>query len=78
MHHTTLLMGFSNQIWLHWAFLKEFDLWMTFDLLVGHFEKMSINYGTPPLPPVSSFSSIARSITKRIPDMHGMYLVLKM
>ena len=35
----------------HWAFLRQLDLWMTFDLCWGGFENMLSNLGVCPLPP---------------------------
>ena len=33
------------------SFLKHFDLWMTFDLWLGHFEKFTTNLGLFPTTP---------------------------
>ena len=50
----------------HWAFLEQFDCWMTFELWWGHFEKLTTNLGSlfPTTLPI--FSSMCWSTTKRI------------
>ena len=50
----------------HRAFLRQIDLWMTFDPGWGHSENMPTNLVDPSPTPMLSFSSIPRSMTKRI------------
>ena len=50
----------------HWVFLRQLDLWMTFDLWWGHFQNMLLSLrGLFPIP-MPNFSPISRSMTKRI------------
>ena len=48
------------------AFLKQLDLWMTFDFWWGRFENIPTYLGGPSPTPMPSFSSIHQSTTKRI------------
>ena len=57
-----LLTKFGN----HRAFLRQIDLWMTFDPRSGRFENMPTNLVGPSPTPMQSFSLIPRSMTKRI------------
>ena len=50
----------------HRTFLRQIDLWMTFDLWSGRFEKLTTNLGGPYPTTLPSFSSMRRSTTKRI------------
>ena len=48
----TLRSGvFPTKFGSHWAFLRQVDLWMTFDLWSGRFEKLTTNLGARALPP---------------------------
>ena len=50
----------------HRAFLRQIDLWMTFDLCSGHLENMLLSLGGPAPIPMPSFSPTPGSTTKRI------------
>ena len=50
----------------HRAFLRQIDLWMTFDPRWGRFENMPTNLVGPSPTPMSTFSSIPQSMAKRI------------
>ena len=50
----------------HRAFLRQIDLWMTFDPTWGRFENMPTNLGGPSPTPMPTFSSIPQSMAKRI------------
>ena len=54
------------QFWQPKAFLRQLDLWMTFDHWWGHFELYSQKLRALPPTPKPSFSSVPRSMTKCI------------
>ena len=63
---TLLSRVFPTKFGSHRAFLRQIDLWMTFDLWSGRFEKLTTNLGGPCPTPMPSFSSIRQSTTKCI------------
>ena len=72
--HYALVMGSSDQIGSHRAFVRQRDLRMTFDLGWSRFENTPTNLVVPSPTPMTTVSSIPQSPTKRI-AVHTYLLV---
>ena len=63
---TILRSGVPTKFGGHRAFLKQFDLWLTFDIWWGRFENVLLSLEGPNPTPMPSFSPIPQNTTKRI------------